>query len=218
MYVHRQKYVQLTESLPGLKVVLSSEKNVFQALISTIRDRRVDNQNQTGLETSPKTRHTILTVHDFLASLPETSLVLLWLGLLSCGDNGDGDGENLGNSACHSTQTELSSGSRGLGYFIRGHVDSSHDSVPVEVGEVGRCNTQKRSGNSGVETTETFAIQDLIDGVHGRLILNCTIFALVLDLDLEFRLNTVVAETNELACSPLHHNLGDKFVTNRSSG
>ena len=197
---HQHRMVlSLTESLPGFEVVLSSEKDVLQTLVGTIRDCWVDDQNQTGLETSPETRPPVLAVNNFLASLDETLLVVLGLCLLSCSDNGDGDCEDLGDSTRNSTQAELSSGSRGFGHIVRSHVDAPHDAVPVEVRKVGRCDTQESPTNSRVKATDTLSIHDLIDSVQRRLILNFVVTGRILDLNLKLRFDTAVVTIDKLA-------------------
>ena len=194
--------LSLTESLPGFEVVLSSEKDVLQTLVGTIRDCWVDDQNQTGLETSPETRPPVLAVNNFLASLDETLLVVLGLCLLSCSDNGDGDCEDLGDSTRNSTQAELSSGSRGLGHIVRSHVDTPHNAVPVEVRKVGRCDTQESPTNSRVKATDTLSIHDLIDSVQRRLILNFVVTGRILDLNLKLRFDTGYHDRH-ISLSPL---------------
>lgn len=126
-----------TESLPRAEILLPRKQNVSQTLIGAVCNGRVNDQNQTGLQTPPQTRPAVLAVDNLLTRLHQALLIALWLGLLSGGDDGNGDGEHLGHGTGNSTETEFDGGAGGLGHSLGGHVEAPHDAVPVEVSEVG---------------------------------------------------------------------------------
>ena len=162
--------LSLTESLPGTKVLLSSKENIPQALIRAICNRRVNDEDQAGLETSPQSRPAVLTVDNFLARVNQALLVALWLRLLSRGNNRNGNGEDLSNSTCHGTKTELNSSARGLGNTVGLHVEGPHNAVPIEIGKVGRGNTYQGTGNARVQSTDTLTVHNLLNSIHSRVV------------------------------------------------
>jgi hypothetical protein len=92
------------------EVDLARVQDVPQPLVSTICDRRVDDQHQTRLESSPQTTVSIFTIDHFLRGREHALLLPLWLRLLPCSHDRNRDREQLRQRASHGSQTQLHSG------------------------------------------------------------------------------------------------------------
>lgn len=133
---------QLTKSLPGLEAGSARAECLFETFVGTIRDGRVDNQDQTGLQSSPKTADTIWALDNFLGSSKQSSAVDFAGGLLSGGHNGDGDCEELGQSARKGAKRQLSGGRVGGSALAVGGIDGADNGIPIKVGKVGGGDTE----------------------------------------------------------------------------
>ena len=66
-------------------------------------------------------------------------------------DDRDGDGEELCESTGDGAEGELGGGGEGGVWAKLGEIEGAHESVPVEVGEVGGGDANERADHAGVE-------------------------------------------------------------------
>lgn len=102
---------------------------------------------------------------DFSACIYEPFLLGPRLGLLPCGDHGDGDGEDLRYRSCHGSEGEFYSCARGLRQSLRGDVERANDGVPVKVSEIRGSNADKRAIDAGIQPQESVILVYLVYGV-----------------------------------------------------
>lgn len=91
---------------------LGSNQDPLDPLKHTVRDGRIGSQHQTGLQSGPQTRHSVLG-DDFSRSIEQSrglDPMARGVKLLSCRDYGDGDRKDLGERAGESTEDQFKRG------------------------------------------------------------------------------------------------------------
>lgn len=77
------------------------------------------------------------------------------LRLLSCGDDGDWDGEKLCKGSGNGTQAQFDGCAWWFGNRLSSEVQRPNNRVPVEVCKVCGCDADKTPCHAGIETTDT---------------------------------------------------------------
>lgn len=182
----------------GSQVDLARVQNVPQPLVGTVCDGRVDDQHQTGFESSPQTTVSILTIDHLLGSSQHALLLSLWLRLLPCGHDRDGDCEHLRQSTRYCSKTQLYGGARRATTRLHfAQIKRPHGRVPVKVGKVCAPDADKAARHAAVQPTEALLFNNARDGVHGASVvwiisrIAQRIAGFGLDLDLQAGLDDV---------------------------
>jgi hypothetical protein len=147
------------------QTTLAREHQSSQALICTIRNGRIDDQNHTSLDTSPQPRNAVL-VDDLLRRGEYALLLAFSLCLLPCGDDGNRDCEDLGQRSGDGTHGELGRSAGGLVGSVEPFlVLLPHQTVPVEVGKVGAHDSEQVTGQTIEEARDALLLHDVPHGM-----------------------------------------------------
>ena len=87
----------------GTQVHATWVEALSEALIRAIGDGRVNDKDQTGLESPPEASPAIFAVHDLSSGLEDALLLTFPLRLLPSCDDCNRDGEELGKCTCDGT-------------------------------------------------------------------------------------------------------------------
>lgn len=186
----------LTERLPWPEVCLAGKDDILEPFVCAIGNSRVYDQNQAGLEPSPEPADTILARHDLAGRVEEALSVLLLLCLLSGGDDGNRDGEELGEGTGRGAEGQLNGSRWMVAGGLVSKVQPTNDRVPVEVGKVCRGHAHQSAPNAGIEASDALGRGDSGDGIPRGCVVRLVglgLFGIArrLDLDLKLGLDAV---------------------------
>jgi hypothetical protein len=150
------------------EIDLARVQHIPQPLISTIRDRRINNQHQTSLEPPPQPTIPILTINNLLRRSKHALLLPLRLRLLPRRHNRNRNRKHLRQRTRHSAQTQLYSGTRSLPAALHfAQIQRPHGRVPVKVREIRARDADQAARHAAVQPAQPFVLHDACDGVQG---------------------------------------------------
>jgi hypothetical protein len=133
------------------EVDLARVQDIPQPLVGTICDRRVDDQHQTRLESSPQTTVPIFTIDHLFRSREHAFLLPLRLRLLPRSHDRNWDREQLRQRTSHGSETQLHSGASCLTTCLHfAQIQRPHSRVPVKVGKVCARDAEQTASHAAV--------------------------------------------------------------------
>lgn len=144
----------------------SLQHDLLDARVHAVGDSGVDDQDQRRLQSLPESSPALL-VNDFLSSRHEILTLAHGHGLLASGDDSDGDGEDLSQRSCSSADQQFHDGRDGDSRGLTVDIPGSDEGVPIKVGKVLRSRAEESREETGIETRETFGLENLLHGVGG---------------------------------------------------
>lgn len=138
----------------------------LDARVHAVGDSGVDDQDQRGLQSLPKSCPALL-VNNLLGCRHKILTLTEGHGLLAGGDDSNGNGKNLSQCTCSSADQQFHDGRDGDSCGLPVDITGSDEGVPVKISKVLRRRAEKSRKQTCIETRETLGLEDLLHSISG---------------------------------------------------